>query len=306
MSHVINTTGLAVVKNNFGGMEVKGGTRTDIKAALDATGLNFKVEKRALYLGDRTKVEDASAIIRTDTKDVLGVVGNKYRPVQNAEAFGVFQRAFDSGLLEIELAGQLGGGKIIWVQARVVSDPMVITGEDAIRPYVLLANSHDGSIALRAGFTAIRLFCMNQMAAATKQGSLVSLKHTRNVNLESLRSGIAAGQANLAKVVESARYLSGKKVPNDEALHTFTRRSFNLDPEEPCRLDEPIQDLFESGIGASYAPVRGSWWAAYNAVTEHLTHHRGRTEDTRVKSLWFGDSAKVVGRSLEVALDMAA
>jgi len=306
MSNIINTTGITVSQNSFGGVEVKGGDRSDIRSALDATGLNFKVEKRALYLGDRSKVPDATAIVRTDTKAVLGVVGNKYRPVQNAEAFGVFQEAFDSGLLEIEVAGQLNEGRIIWVQARVVGDPLVVTGDDAVRPYVLLANSHDGSVALRAGFTAIRLFCMNQMAAATRQGSLVSLKHTRNVNLDSLRSGIAAGQENLAKVVESARFLSAKKVPNDETLNQFTRRSFNLDPEEPSRLDEKIQDLFETGIGASYKPIRGSWWAAYNAVTEHLTHHRGRTTDTRTKSLWFGDSAKVVGRSLEVALEMAA
>jgi len=81
---------------------------------------------------------------------------------------------------------------------------------------------------------------------------------------------------------------------------------FELDEDDKSKLDEPIEELFTNGIGASYAPVRGSWWAAYNAVTEFLTHHRGRESDTRLKSLWFGDSAKVVGRALDVAIQMAS
>lgn len=302
----VNTTAL-VQRNRFGGVELRDDSaQKDLQTGLIEAGLNFDVQKRPVYLSTGHMVPDYSAVVRTDTDTVLGVVGKKYHPVQNRDAFGVFQQAFDEGLLETEVMGQLGGGKIVWVQARVIGDPMVVVGEDTVRPYILLANSHDGSIALRAGFTAVRLFCMNQMAAATKQGSLVSMKHTRNVNLDSLRTGIAAGQESLGKVVTSARHLARHNVPNEEMLHKFTRRSFNLDPEEPSRLDEPIQELFESGIGSNYKLTRGSWWAAYNAVTEYLTYHRGRDGESRVKSLWFGDSSKVVGRALETALDMAA
>ena len=298
--------GIVLRRNSFGGMEVENGNRANLRDSLESAGLNFTVEKQPVFLADGRKIVDTSAIVRKDTKVVLGTVGNKYHPVQNVDAFGVFQQAFDSGLLEVELCGQLGGGKIVWVQARVAGDPLIVTGDDKIQPFVLLANSHDGSIALRAGFTAVRLFCYNQMAAATRQGSLVTMKHTRNVNLDSLRSGIEAGRANLTKVVESARYLSTRKVPKGDALNVFTRRSFNLDPDEPSRLDDRIAELFDSGVGAGYRPIRGSWWAAYNAVTEYLTHHRGRDGDSRTKSLWFGDSAKVVGRSLDTALEMAA
>ena len=299
-------TGITLHNNSFGGVTVSNGARKDLRATLESAKLNFQVERQAMYLAEGSKVPDAMAIVRTDTKAILGTVGNKYRPVQNDAAFGVFQQAFDSGILEVELAGQLGGGKIVWVQARVVGDPLVVTGEDVIRPYVLLANSHDGSLALRAGFTAVRLFCYNQMAAATKHGSLVSLRHTQNVNLESLRSGIQAGRENLVKVVESARWLVGRKVPSNDVLNTYTRRSFGLDENVPCRMDGQVQELFESGIGAGYKPTRGSWWSAYNSITEYLTHHRGRNQDSRTKSLWFGDSAKVIGTALEVAIQMAA
>lgn len=300
-----NNRGIILRRNNFGGMEVQNGNRANLSDSLESAGLNFTVEKQPMFLANGRQVPDSMAIVRKDTQKVLGTVGKKYHTVQNTDAFGVFQEAFDSGLLEVELCGALGGGKIVWVQARVSGDPLIVTGDDKIQPFVLLANSHDGSIALRAGFTAVRLFCYNQMAAATQQGSLVSLKHTRNVNLDSLKSGIEAGRANLAKVVQSARYLSTRKVRKGE-LDVFTRRSFNLDPEEPSRLDDKIEELFDSGVGAGYRPIRGSWWAAYNAVTEYLTHHRGRDGDSRTKSLWFGDSAKVVGRALDTAIEMAA
>jgi phage/plasmid-like protein (TIGR03299 family) len=292
-------------QNVFGAIEIAPEHHNNLADALAASGLNWEVEKAPVFLKSGTQVPDASAIVRKDTGCVLGVVGTKYQPVQNCSAFGVFQQAFDAGLLTIELSGQLDGGAIVWVQARVVGDPMVICGEDTISPYVLLANSHDGSLALRAGFTAVRMFCMNQMAAATKEGSLISMKHTRNINLAGLQSGIAAGQRGLESVVQHARHLAARKVPGGNALNVFTRKAFGLDESEPSRLDAPIQELFESGVGSDYTPIRGSWWSAYQSLTEYLTHHRGREGDARVRSLWFGDSSKIVGKGFEVAVEMA-
>ena len=292
-------------QNIYGAIEIAPEHHRNLDEALAASGLNWEVEKSPMFLSNGKVVPDSSAIVRKDNGNVLGVVGTKYQPVQNAKAFGVFQQAFDSGLLEIELCGQLEGGAIVWVQAKVVGDPLVIKGDDSIRPYVVLANSHDGSLALRAGFTAVRMFCMNQMAAAQREGSLVSLKHTRNINLGALQSGIAAGRLGLERVVQNAKLLADRPVRNLDSLNLFTRRAFSLAEDEPSRLDRPIQELFEGGVGANYAPIRGSWWAAYQSVTEYLTHYRGREGDARVKSLWFGDSAKVVGHALDVALQLS-
>ena len=72
------------------------------------------------------------------------------------------------------------------------------------------------------------------------------------------------------------------------------------------RLLERIQPLFEKGRGNDLPGVRGTWWAAYNAVSEYLTHERGRAADTRLDSLWFGQGANLNGRALSVALEMAA
>jgi hypothetical protein len=63
--------------------------------------------------------------------------------------------------------------------------------------------------------------------------------------------------------------------------------------------------LFEEGIGNDIDGVAGSLWAAYNAVTEFTTHHRGHSANSRLNSLWFGDSKKVNERALKAAMDLA-
>ena len=68
---------------------------------------------------------------------------------------------------------------------------------------------------------------------------------------------------------------------------------------------EEIVRLAESGRGNDLASIRGTYWSAYNGVSEWLTYNRGRSEDNRLNSLWFGDSALVNRHALEVALHMA-
>lgn len=74
---------------------------------------------------------------------------------------------------------------------------------------------------------------------------------------------------------------------------------------ESSLLDSMIGN-FESGRGTDAAPQStGTYWQAYNAVTEYLTHDRGKDSDKRLNSLWFGDSAKMNSRALQTALTMA-
>jgi hypothetical protein len=68
-------------------------------------------------------------------------------------------------------------------------------------------------------------------------------------------------------------------------------------------------DNFEAGRGAQELPEvsrGGTWWRAYNAVTEHLTYDRGRAEDSRLNSLWFGELVRINGRALQTALELSA
>jgi len=70
-------------------------------------------------------------------------------------------------------------------------------------------------------------------------------------------------------------------------------------------LMEEIVGLAEAGRGNNLPSIRGTYWSAYNGVSEWLTYNRGRSDDNRLNSLWFGDSALTNRHALEVALDMA-
>ncbi len=68
------------------------GTKLDQPAtareAIEAAGLDYRVDLKSLKTTDGNEVRNRKATVRSDTNDVLGVVGNGYVPVQNFEAFG--------------------------------------------------------------------------------------------------------------------------------------------------------------------------------------------------------------------------
>ena len=68
---------------------------------------------------------------------------------------------------------------------------------------------------------------------------------------------------------------------------------------------EEIVGLAEAGRGNDLPSIRGTYWAAYNGVTEWLAYGRGSKPQTRLDSLWFGDSAAMNRQALATALEMA-
>lgn len=68
-------------------------------------------------------------------------------------------------------------------------------------------------------------------------------------------------------------------------------------------LDAIVQN-FDGGRGQEINGG-GTWWNAYNAVTEYLTHERGRSEEAREESLLFGSAARLNERALGLAMNRA-
>src|SRR5262249_10013894 len=95
------------------------GTKLDQPAtageAIAAAGLNYLVELRLLKTVEGDEVPTRKATVRTDTNEVLGVVGNGYVPVQNFQAFGFLDAIVAGGGLRYHTAGALGKGEKIWM-----------------------------------------------------------------------------------------------------------------------------------------------------------------------------------------------
>jgi phage/plasmid-like protein (TIGR03299 family) len=130
--------------------------------AIKLANLDYQVEKAPLYAGIEvpqpdggqevpkiySPYEDRVATYRTDTNEVLGLVGGRYEIVQNKEAFGFFDAIINEGEAIFETAGALGKGERIFVTAKLPND-LLVNGE-AMEKYIILTNSHDGSSSIIA------------------------------------------------------------------------------------------------------------------------------------------------------------
>lgn len=259
--------------------------------------------------------------------DVLGVVGPRYTPLQNKDAFAWFQPFIDSGEASLHTAGSLHDGKTVWVLAVVNGDPLKIRGNDDVIRFILLSNSHDGSTSVRVGFTPIRVVCANTLAFAhaDEASTLIRLRHSTSVkaNLEAVRDVMSLANAEFEATAEQYRMLAKKDI-NKRDLKRYIKKVLGYDQKDVKEMSKrgitmmnkrigTLLDRFEDGRGIEVVPeVAGTWWAAYNAVTEYLSYDRGRSKDenvaqqNRLDSVWFGPSANDNVAALHTALEMAA
>jgi phage/plasmid-like protein (TIGR03299 family) len=293
------------------GQELQG--RPSIREAITAGNLDWDVELVPLVTGDTHAAAPARAVRRNSDQSVLGVVGPAYHALQNRDAFAFFQPFLDTGLASLHTGGSLCDGRKVWLLARIERDALVIGDGDEIRKFVLLSNSHDGTTSVRVGFTPIRVVCANtlSLAHADKAGShLIRVRHTRRLadNLDALQEVINLADQEFTATAEQYRRLRLKGI-NQNDLARYVRQVFGIENRQlngqQRRILESCFRLFEEGRGADLPSAKGTLWGAYNSVTEYLAYERGKGQDTRLTSLWFGESNRTNHRALEVALAMA-
>ena len=189
----------------------------------------------------------------------------------------------------------------------------MIAPGDEVEKFILLSHGHDGSLAIRCGFTPVRVVCQNtlSMAHGSDASKLIRIKHTKDVlaNLENIRETMNLANQEFEATAEQYRLLARKSI-NQEDLRRFVKRVLKIkDDEQPStRMFNTIAEIIalcESGRGNTLPYVSGTYWTAYNGVSEWLTYNRGHSQDSRLNSLWFGDSANLNRLALETALDMA-
>ncbi|HJB07406.1 MAG TPA: DUF945 domain-containing protein [Candidatus Enterocloster faecavium] len=149
------------------------------KEALVAAGLDWKVIQKEICTKEGQPVEGYRANIRDRDQNILGVVSERYKVVQNEEAFSFTDQLLGEGVT-YETAGSLQDGRRTWILARL-PQRYIISG-DEITPYLVFMNSHDGSGAIKAAMTPIRVVCQNtlNLALSTAKRSW-STNHTGDI-----------------------------------------------------------------------------------------------------------------------------
>lgn len=279
------------------------------KEALELAGMNWRVDTEPCYLADGTRVPK-TMITRRDTDGViLGTVGDRYHPLQNEDAFNWFEPFIESKSASFETAGSLKDGKVVWVLAKTNIETQEVVKNDAIESYILLSHSHDGTLSIRGGFTPQRVVCWNTLSAAHKNANskLLRMKHTKNTNiaLEKVREIMDIAQQDFISTVEQYKFLASKSI-NKKDLERYITMAFGGNEENEIRKStlERVEYLFETGMGHELAGK--TYWGAYNAANEYLNYEKGRTQDNRLHTLWFGTGVEQNSKMLQIAVDMAS
>lgn len=286
--------------------------------AIVQAGLDWAVEAQPIYArlpdGSFEKVPEGQVVRRLSDGSQLGVVGARWKPVQNEDAFRFFDPLVQDGLARYHTAGSLNHGRTVWILAQI-GETRYVVGDDGIGQFLLLSMGHDGKRAVQVTPTPIRVVCANTLGAAERSAedgkTIIKIAHTRNASrrLADLRDFVRPYLTQYEKTVEAFRLLAARGV-TDEAVDVYLRELFP-DPKDPDsnparaeNIRAEIEAKFNGGlIGYSTIPTanRDSYWTLYNAVTEYVDHDRG-TDANRLNSAWFGSGSIVKERALELAL----
>ena len=291
------------------------GTKLDKPAtaeeAIMAARLDYTVKKLRL----KTSPEDLPvtshfATVRTDSMDILGIVGSRYEPIQNTDAFTTFDALVGEGEAIYHTAGALGKGERIWILAKL-PDYVRVNGYDLVEKYLLLVNSHDGSSTVRVKLTPVRVVCENTLSVALNGAELeVHVRHTLNAKDKLKEAHEILGLTN--KLYEQLNVIFNRMSESKVEQQTLTDYVKTVFPENPeskdqswaKRVHDTIFKLAESGEGAEMG--RGTLWGAYNAVTEYVDHYQNPKggETARLKSMWFGSGEAIKKNAFRTAITM--
>lgn len=148
--------------------------------ALVAAGLDWKVIQKPIKTSDGCLIPGFKANIRDRDQQILGVVTDRYKVVQNEDAFAFTDQLLGEGVT-YETAGSLQKGRRTWILAKL-PQRYIISG-DEIEPYLVFMNSHDGTGAIKAAMTPIRVVCQNTLNLALSTAKRTwSTNHTGDMN----------------------------------------------------------------------------------------------------------------------------
>ena len=282
--------------------------------AIVAAGLDWEVGLKDLQTVDGVPVNHRATYRKTDGS-ILGVVGPRYTPLQNRDSFDWFQPFLDAGECALHTAGSLHSGQKVWVLAQLNRDNSEIVAGDEVSKFILLSNSHDGTTAIRVGYTPIRVVCANTLAWAhsNTNSQLIRIRHTRSSksNLENVRDIMDNINAGFEATAEQFRFLASKDF-NQSDIRRYVKTLLGIEKVVDADIKTRTRNILDEIIGIitdspeqAMVGTRGTYWAAYNGYNSYLNYVKGRTEDNRLDSLWFGAGSNENVKALNLAIEFA-
>lgn len=265
------------------------------KDALRLAGLNWKVLQEPVYTENKELIQGYKANVRGSDRKVLGVVTDRYKVIQNEEAFAFTDALLGEGI-RYETAGSLQEGRRVWMLARLPRE--FIIGGERISPYMVFSNTHDGSGAVKTALTPIRVVCNNTLNLALRTAKRSwSMIHTGDISgkIEEAKNTLlladeymtALGQEfeNLRKIkLSEKQVLDYIKIllPMEENYSLLQKRGV-----EKLRADMKMR-YFDA---PDLKDVGNNGYRFVNAVSDFATHSTPRRKTANYKENIFARTA---------------
>lgn len=248
----------------------------DSREALTAAGLDWNVLQEPIYTEAEELVDGYKANIRDSDRQVLGVVTERYKIVQNRDAFSFTDQLLGEGV-RYETAGSLQGGKKVWLLAHLPHE-YIISGE-RISPYLVFFNSHDGSGAIKAALTPIRVVCQNTLNLALSSAKRSwSMIHTGDIKgkMQEAHDTLFMAEKYMDKLGKEFETLRRKKLTDKqvmeyiEILLPVEDGSTSQQIKNMKRLQEDMKLRYFDALDLK--DVGNNAYRFVNAVSDFATH----------------------------------
>ncbi len=299
---------------------------------IELAQLNWKVEKLPIYckypldsnildengVKQRGKiVPNLKATVRMDTGEPLGSCSDRYEVLNNIDAFNFIDNIVGQKLAIYETAGALGKGETVFVTAKLPSYIKPTNNDkDIIEKYILFTTSHDGSSAVRAMFTPIRVVCNNTLNMALSNNcGRVNMRHTKNLQdkIKNAMQIMKLYEDYEAKLIYDLATMSKFNITEKQTdiilANTFLTSEqlgiFNMNNGILLSRDLPqkklnqliyVKDYIESGPGQEYSKGTAYW--LYNGITSYFNNGKEYNDkEDRFLSLSDGNEYKLAQKA---------
>jgi phage/plasmid-like protein (TIGR03299 family) len=274
------------------GLGTKVASALSSREALSASGLDWKVVQRAIITEDGITIDGYKANVRDIDNKILGVVTDRYKVVQNKEAFAFTDDLLGNGV-RYETAGSLQEGRKTWMLAKLPNEYIMLG--DRISPYLVFSNTHDGSGAIRVAMTPIRVVCQNTLnlalSTATRSWSTI---HTGDIRskLDDARQTIFMAEKYMDYLGKEFEILNKIRLSDSKVIELINLL-LPLDDANTSAIQERNVIRLRNDMKSRYfdAPdltdVGRNGYRFVNAVSDFATHSKPLRETSNFKENLF-------------------
>ena len=242
--------------------------------ALVLGGLDWTVESKPVFTESGIQIPGYIANTRSSDNSILGIVSDKYRIVQNKDAFK-FTDEIVGGDVRYETAGSLRNGKSVFLLARLPAESII---GDEVVPYLCFSNTHDGTGAIKVAMTPIRVVCNNTLNLALSTAKRTwTCRHMGRIEdkLEEATETLGLANKYMKALSERADQLAHTSI-SDAEIHRIVEEMFPVNTEDSERIQANVRKARDEFMVAYYMPdiakFRGTQWGVANAMTDFVAH----------------------------------